>query len=296
MRATRAFECVMTLSIAITSTFPWRWFLASFMLDETSSFTSAQTQTQTYRQGGLHSQTYAYLQRLAQRHPFPAPHACTRIHTTLIHRTLTHNTDIHTTLTYQQHLNINNTDIHTTHQQHLHTRNTDIHTTLTYTQHLHINNTDIHTTLTYTQHLHINNTYIYTHNTDIHTTPTYTQHSHTHNTDIHTKTCMHTNTVSRTTTTTPTHHRTHHPPPPPPPPSGQGCQCILRQPLTSLPASAIHSITIGSVAAISQPGFTSFWRWKEMTMKEIWLFDLVWLVGWLNSVNADFSPKRFCRG
>ena len=37
----------------------------------------------------------------------------------------------------------------------------------------------------------------------------YTQHLH-----IHKKTCMHTNTVSRTTTTTPTHHRTHHPPPP----------------------------------------------------------------------------------
>ena len=56
----------------------------------------------------------------------------------------------------------------------------------------------------YTQHLH-------THNTYIHTTLTYT-HLHTHNTYIHTKTCMHTNTVSRTTTTTPTPHRTHHHP------------------------------------------------------------------------------------
>ena len=79
------------------------------MLDETSSFTSAQTQTQTqtqtHRQGGLHSQTYAYLQRLAQRHHFPAPHACTRIHTTLTHteHLNTQNTDIHTTLTYTQH-------------------------------------------------------------------------------------------------------------------------------------------------------------------------------------------------
>ena len=215
------------------------------MLDETSSFTSAQTQTQTYRQGGLHSQTYAYLQRLAQRHPFPAPHACTRIHTTL-----THTEHLHTTLTYTQHLHINNICISTTLTYTQHINNTYIHATRTY-------NTYISTTLTYTQHLHINNTYIYTHNTDIHTTPTYTQHLHTHNTYIHTKTCMHTNTVSRTTTTTPTHHRTHHPPPPP---FGQGCQCILRQPLTSLPASAIHSITIGSVAAISQPGFTSFWR------------------------------------
>ena len=196
MPATHAFECVMMVSIAITSTFPWRWFLASFMLDETSSFTSAQTQTQTYRQGGLHSQTYAYLQRLAQRHPFPAPHACTRIHTTL-----THIEHLHTTLSYTQHLHINNTCISTTLTYTQHINNTYIHATRTYTQHWHTHNTYISTTLTYTQHLHVNNTYIHTHNTDIHTTPTYTQHLHTHNTYIHTKTCMHTNTVSRTTTT-----------------------------------------------------------------------------------------------
>ena len=34
-------------------------------------------------QRGLHSQTYAYLQRLTQRHPSRPLHACTRIHTTL---------------------------------------------------------------------------------------------------------------------------------------------------------------------------------------------------------------------
>ena len=195
MRATRAFECVMMLSIAITSTFPWRWFLASFMLDETSSFTSAQTQTQTYRQGGLHSQTYAYLQRLAQRHPFPAPQACTRIHTTL-----THTEHLHTTLTYTQHWHTHNTCISTTLTYSQHINNTYMHATRTYTQHWYTHNTYISTTLTYTQHWH-------THNTYISTTLTYTQHLHTHKNMHAYKHCL--------------AHYYHHPNPPPhasPPP------------------------------------------------------------------------------
>ena len=158
MRATRAFERVTMVKIAITFTFLWRWFLASFMLGETSILRQRRRQTQKdSRQRVLHSQTYAYLQRLSHR-GLPPPYTRANV---------------------------------------------------------------------------------------------YTQHLHTHK-NMHA--CI--QTLSRAPPP---------PSPPPPPPrthsapslppltisQSQGCQCILRQRLTSLPASAIHSITIRSVAAIS---------------------------------------------
>ena len=95
MRATRAFDRVTMVEIAVTIMFPWRWFVTSFILGETSILRQRRRQTQTERRQ-TERPSLTDIRLLTE--------ACTKTHLPRPTRaqTHTHNTYIHTTLTYTQ--------------------------------------------------------------------------------------------------------------------------------------------------------------------------------------------------